>query len=111
MGPNYTLEFMTVPYENSDLYKGGEAETLQLQREWLKDVTDGDDGWFADKFYEDPYYLRVKARDEARLQSTTDPRDRFDIVRLRTGSKLQSKDSATPCGRWQATGGNIKNLY
>lgn len=78
MGPDYPLTIETVPYDGKDVYTS-EAKTLKRQQEWLKDVRDGDDAWFKDKFYTDPYYLRVKAEDEARLQTETDPRKQYLI--------------------------------
>jgi uncharacterized SAM-binding protein YcdF (DUF218 family) len=54
MGPDYPLTIETVAYEGKDVY-ASEAKTLKRQQEWLKDVKDGDDGWFKDKFYDDPY--------------------------------------------------------
>jgi uncharacterized SAM-binding protein YcdF (DUF218 family) len=53
MGSDYPLAIETVPFDDKDVYKS-EAFTLGRQQEWLKDVTDGDDGWFKDKFYDDP---------------------------------------------------------
>lgn len=78
MGPNYLLAIETVPYEDKDVYTS-EAKTLKRQQEWLKDVADGDDMWFKDKFYSDPYYLRVKMENEARMQTEIDPRKLYLI--------------------------------
>ncbi len=78
MGPDYHLSIETVEYDNKDIYKS-EAATLERQREWLKDVKDGDDGWFKDKFYDDPYYQYYKKRDQERLKTETDPRKRHLI--------------------------------
>jgi len=78
VGPDFTVDFATVPYAQENVYKL-EAQTLRRQQEWLKNVRDGDDAWFADKFYNDPYYLAVKAEDEARLRTEADPKKRYLI--------------------------------
>jgi len=78
MGAYYPLDIETVPYEKEEVYKD-ENFTLKRQKEWLKDVKDGDDGWFKDKFYDDPYYLFYKKRDQERLKTETDPRKRYLI--------------------------------
>ncbi len=78
VGLDYPVDFETVSYSEDEVYKS-EAITLQKQQEWLKDVNDGDDAWFKDKFYDDPYYLYWKKRDQDRLRTETDPRKRYLI--------------------------------
>lgn len=78
MGPDYPLTFETVTYEPDEVYKS-EATTLKRQQDWLKDVRDGDDAWFEDKFYDDPYYQYYKQRDQERLKTETNPRKRHLI--------------------------------
>lgn len=78
MGPDYSLDIETVEYDDEEVYKS-EASTLKRQQEWLKDVKDGDDAWFKDKFYDDPYYQFYKRRDQERLKTETDPRKRHLI--------------------------------
>ncbi len=78
LGPDYKLDIETIEYEDKDIYKQ-EAPTLKRQQEWLKDVKDGDDAWFKVKFYDDPYYLLYKKRDQERLKTETDPRKRHLI--------------------------------
>lgn len=78
MGPDYSLDFATVPYAAENVYKN-EAITLKRQQDWLKDVADGDDAWFADKFYGASYYQAAKARDEARLTANIDFEEKYLI--------------------------------
>lgn len=78
MGPDYLLAYETVEYEAEEIYKS-EAFTLKRQKEWLKNVQDGDDAWFLDKFYGDPYYVFYKEQDQARLKTETDPKKRYMI--------------------------------
>ena len=78
VGPNFSVDFATVPYDPQNIYVN-EAKTLARQQEWLKNVRDGDDAWFADKFYDDPYYLGDKARIQARLKTETDSIKRYMI--------------------------------
>lgn len=78
VGPEYTLTIETVAYNNPDTYVN-EAPTLKLQQEWLKNVIDGDDGWFKDKFYSDPYYLADEKKHQDALKTENDPRKRYLI--------------------------------
>lgn len=72
MGPDYPLTIKTVNYKDEEIYRS-EAAVLKRQKQWLKNVHDGDDSWFKDKFYDDPYYLFYKQRDQERLKTETDP--------------------------------------
>lgn len=78
MGPDYSISFETVPYAAENVYKS-ESATLKRQQAWLKDVADGDDAWFRDKFYDDPYYQKARAKDEARLRSSAANREKYLI--------------------------------
>lgn len=78
MGPDYSLGLETVSYKENEIYKN-EAVALQRQQAWLKDVRDGDDEWFKDKFYDDPYYLSCKKRDLERLKTEINPQKRYLI--------------------------------
>lgn len=64
MGTEYGLEFELVDCLDSDI-NPSEILILELQRKWLEDVRPGDDSWFSDKFYDDPYYLSNADRDRA----------------------------------------------
>jgi uncharacterized SAM-binding protein YcdF (DUF218 family) len=73
-GPDYTVDFETVEFKEDEVYKN-EARTLKKQKEFLKDMQDGDDAWLKDKFYDSPMYQYWKAHDLA----ITDPVKRFLI--------------------------------
>lgn len=78
MGADYPLDIEAVEYDGKDVYKN-EAAVLKRQQEWLKNVQDGDDAWFKDKFYDDPYYQYYKERDLERLKTEVDPKNRYLI--------------------------------
>jgi uncharacterized SAM-binding protein YcdF (DUF218 family) len=68
LGPDYTVEFETVPFDEEEVYQK-DSFVLEKQREFLKDMKDGDDSWLKDKFYDAPMYEYWKAHDQAE----TDP--------------------------------------
>jgi uncharacterized SAM-binding protein YcdF (DUF218 family) len=68
LGPDYPLTIETVPFDQNNTYTH-DLEILARQQEWLKDVRDGDDAWFRDKFYNDPYYTAAKIADKVQLKN------------------------------------------
>lgn len=78
MGPEYLVTFEEVSYGDSEVYKN-DATVLEKQKEWLKDVKDGDDAWFLSKFYDDLYYLYYKKLDQERLNTNASDHDKFLI--------------------------------
>jgi uncharacterized SAM-binding protein YcdF (DUF218 family) len=78
MGPDYSVTFDEVTYGDNEIYKN-DAAVLEKQKEWLKNVKDGDDAWFLDKFYDDPYYLYYKKRDQERLKTNANDHDKYLI--------------------------------
>ncbi len=78
VGPDYPLSIETVPFDQKDIYTR-DLEILERQKAWLKDVADGDDSWFADKFYDDPYYRNDAAEHKASLTTEPDERKRYMI--------------------------------
>lgn len=60
LGASYIVDFESTdsPGTNSQSFISHEDRVMSEQREWLKDMPDGDHTWLRGKFYSDEYYSR-----------------------------------------------------
>jgi uncharacterized SAM-binding protein YcdF (DUF218 family) len=61
LGPKYDCTFEPVSAKPGEV-SPNEARTLKTQAAFLKPMTDGDDAWLDERFFNDPFYDQVRAR-------------------------------------------------
>lgn len=67
LGPDYRCTFEGVGHGPGEVSRN-EARTLRIQREFLAPMQDGEDKWLDGKFFDDPFYAKVRARVIRRAQ-------------------------------------------